>query len=251
MELNSEQKRSGVVCFEIKDQIGVLTIDNGSQNKIYQADFLELDSLKMWLSESDIKGLVIIGKGRNFSAGADIDNLKLNSNVPEHLRESLKKGRDILNYIETLPIITVAAISGACFGAGLEIALSCQFRIATATAVLAFPESNIGIMPGLAGTIRLSRLIGKSKALEIIISGRTVSAEEAYKIALVDKVVPNKEHLSSAVQFINELTLNKSYNQVKSIIQSVNNSIFSTYETAMNNEGELFLDLTKMFQGDI
>ncbi|MBZ4646521.1 MAG: fadJ [Clostridia bacterium] len=241
----SEEKKSGVVCFEEVNQIGILTIDNGSQNKIPQPDFLDLSFLKEWISEQRLKGLIITGKGRHFSAGADVDNIRANKDNPGYLREALKKGRDILNYIESLPIITVAAISGICFGAGLEIALSCQFRIGTANALLAFPESNIGIMPGLTGTIRLSRIVGKSKALEIIITGRTINGEESYSLGLVDKIVPNKTHLSAAVQFINELTKNKSHQQIRSIIQSVNKSAVEKDAIAMEYESEMFLKLVE------
>ncbi|MBX4266833.1 enoyl-CoA hydratase/isomerase family protein [Clostridium estertheticum] len=235
-----EQKKSGIVCFEIKNKIAIITIDNGSQNKIQQADFLDLNCLKEWLSEQDLKGLIINGRGRHFSAGADIEKLKSFKDDLDSLKDSLRKGKEILNYLEALPIITVAAISGVCFGAGLEIALSCKFRIATNNVVLAFPESNLGIMPGLAGTIRLPQKIGKTKALEIIISGRTVTAEEAYKIGLVDKIVPNKAHLSAAFEFINELTENKSANQIKNIIHSVNNSFIQSEALAMQTEGEIF-----------
>jgi enoyl-CoA hydratase len=241
----SEPKKSGVVRFETRNQIGILTIDNGIQNKIPQADFLDLNFLKEWLSEQDLKGLIIQGQGRHFSAGADVDNIKTKQDNPGNLRECLKKGRDILNYIEARPILTVAAVSGVCFGAGLEIALSCQFRIGTTNAILAFPESNIGIMPGLAGTIRLPRKIGKSKALEMIISGRSVAAEEAYVIGLIDKIVPNKEHLSAALQFIDELIQNKSPHQIRNIIQSVNHSMAETEAIAMKYEGEMFLELVK------
>jgi enoyl-CoA hydratase len=241
----SEPQKSGIACFEINNQIGILTIDNGSQNKIAQADFLDLDRLKEWLSAQELKGLIIIGRGRNFSVGADIDNIKVNRDNPAYLRESLRKGKEILNYIEALSMITVAAISGICFGAGFEIALSCQFRISTETAVMAFPESNIGIMPGLAGTIRLPRKIGKNRALEIIISGRSISAEEAFQLGLIDKIVPSKEHLAAAIQFINELTLNKSVQQIQNIIKSVNNSRAETEVTVMDREDEMFLELIK------
>lgn len=247
MKAYSEQRKSRIAYFDVKDQIGILTIDNGSQNKVNQADFLDINQLKEWLWEEELKGLVVTGQGRHFSAGADVDNIKAGKGSLDNLRASLSRGRDILNYIEQLPIVTVAAISGACFGAGLEIALSCQFRIASANSILAFPESNIGIMPGLTGTIRLPKLIGKKKALDIIISGRSISSDEAFEIGLIDRVAPNKEHLAAAMQFIDELTQDKSIHQIKSIIQSVNNSVTETETIAMEYECELFLELVKKF----
>jgi enoyl-CoA hydratase len=246
----SEQKKSGVVTFKTVNQIGILTIENGSQNRIPQPDFLELHLLKEWLSEQTLKGLIIIGQGRHFSAGADVDNIKANRDNLAYLEEALKRGKELLGYIEALPIITVAAISGACFGGGLEVALSCQFRIGTENSMLAFPESNIGIMPGLAGTIRLPRLIGRAKALEIIISGRTVSAEEALRIGLIDEIAPNKEHLFAAIQFIERLVMNKSTQQIKYIIQSVNSSNNNNDTIAMKDEGERFVKLVKNLEGE-
>jgi len=242
---NFETKKSGIVYFEVEEQIGILTISNGIQNKLNQADFLDLCCLKEWIEESELKGLVIHGKGRHFSAGAEIENIRENKNRLPLFKESLRKGKEILNYIESLPIITVAAISGVCFGGGLEIALSCHFRISTGNAVLAFPESTIGIMPGMAGTIRLPQIIGRSKALKMIISGSTITAEEASNIGLVDKIVSSKEHISSAKAFINQLTEGKSQQQIKNIIQSVNNSVGKINQSAMEHEENMFLELVK------
>ncbi|MDF2839875.1 MAG: fadJ [Clostridia bacterium] len=245
-----KERKHGIVTFTTINQIGVLTIDNGSQNKIPQPDFIELNLLKEWLAMQELKGLVIVGQGRHFSAGADVDNIKANRNKLSYLEYALECGKELLNYIEALPMITVAAISGACFGGGLEIALSCQFRIAAENSMLAFPESNIGIMPGLAGTIRLPRIIGRRKALEIIISGRTISAEEALEIGLIDEVVSNKQHLAAAIQLIERLTDNRSIQQIKYILRSINTSIANNETAAMKNEGEMFVKLVKNLKGD-
>jgi enoyl-CoA hydratase/carnithine racemase len=105
-------------------------------------------------------------------------------------------------------------------------------------------------MPGLAGTIRLPRLIGRAKALEIIISGRTVSAEEALRIGLIDEIAPNKEHLFAAIQFIERLVMNKSTQQIKYIIQSVNSSNNNNDTIAMKDEGERFVKLVKNLEGE-
>ena len=242
---STEQKKNEIIRFEIQNNIGILRIDNGSHNKIHQADFLDLDCLKGWLSDPELKGLVIVGQGRHFSAGADIEYIKANQENLEYFGGTLRKGKEILNYIAALPLVTVAAISGACFGAGLEIALSCQFRICTSNAVLAFPESNIGIMPGFAGTVRLPQVIGRSKALEIIISGRSITADEACAIGLVDQIAPNKEHLATALQFIDDLTQSKTPQQIKNIIQAINNSCSEPDTISMEREGEMFLELVK------
>ncbi|AAK79975.1 enoyl-CoA hydratase [Clostridium acetobutylicum] len=243
--MSKEIYESGIVNFSIEDKIGILTISNGKQNKLDKADFLDLNYLKQWIDSSYLRGLIIYGEGRHFSSGANVDNLRVNKENIEYLRESLECGKKILSYIEALPIITVAAISGICFGGGLEIALSCQFRICTENAIFGFPEANIGIMPGLGGTIRLPKLVGKRKALNMIVSGKYIDAEEAFSIGLVDKIVDNKSHISYSKQFINELFEGKTTRQIKSIINSVNNSFVKTSEVALKSEGEMFLNLVK------
>lgn len=235
--------KSGVVVFEARDQIAILTIDNGIQNKISQGEFLELTALKKWLSEGDFKGLVIQGRGRHFSAGADVNNIKANLHRLDYLRESLRKGKEILDYIEGLPIITVAAISGACFGAGLEIALSCHFRVCTANGILALPESNLGILPGLGGTLRLAERIGRQKALEVILTGKTITPEEALALGLIDRLVPNKSHLESAIEMINGVTQNKSLGQIHRIVKAVNNGVNENRAQALSQEENMFMEL--------
>lgn len=247
--MESVTQKSGITYFEIENRIGILTIDNGRQNKITPADFLDLDQFQQWVSNPELKGLIITGKGRHFSAGADIEALKAAGGDLDKFKQSLGKGKEILNVVEGLSLITVAAISGVCFGGGLEIALSCQFRISTANAVFAFPEVDIGVMPGMAGTVRLPRLVGRNKALEILVSGRTLNAGEALAIGLVDRVVPAREHLSAAQQFIEELTRNKSPRQIRSIVHAVNLSRQPAESKAMVTETELFLELVREMEG--
>lgn len=234
-----------IASIEETDQIGILTLDNGKQNQLARADFLDLEELKNWINGYHLKGLILTGRGRHFSSGADINYIKANKDNPAHLLESLKKGKEILSYIEKLPMVTVAAVSGICFGGGLEIALSCQFRIATCNALFCFPESERGIMPGLAGSIRLPQLIGRNKALELILSAKILSAEDALRIGLIDRSVPNKEHICAAKQMIHELADKKTLEQIESIVRSVNNSCQKKQMDAMKEEGELFVKLIK------
>src|SRR5699024_3991378 len=127
----------------------------------------------------------------------------------------------LIKYIEKLPLITVAAINGVCFGAGFEIALSCQFRIASKKALISLPESNIGLMPGMGGNIRLTNLIGKSKAIEFIIKGEVISADEGLKLGIIDHVVSSGKELPYGIDFIKTLTKDKSMDQIRSIIDTI------------------------------
>ena len=234
---------AALVTFEAVDQVGILRIANGSQNKIARADFLDLAELQKWLDVPELKGLIITGNGRHFSAGADLDYLKGFKDQPQRLADGLRKGRAVLDYLQNLPLVTVALINGICFGAGLEIALACQFRLAAENAVLALPESSLGLMPGFNGTLRLPKLIGYRKALEMIVAGRTVNAEEALSIGLVDRIVAKGAGLTPALQFIADLTENRSKHQLAAMIRSLNNAMALDEAVAKEIETRLFVEL--------
>jgi len=140
-----------------------------------------------------------------------------------YLKDKLTLGKSLLDYIENLPIITVAAVNGACFGAGLEIALSCQFRIASEKAFLGLPESNLNIIPGMDGIKRLAKLLTKQQAIQLSITGNIISSTDSFKIGLVDKIAD--PCLDESIIFINEIISQKSLKQVNAIISTVNSTI--------------------------
>ena len=154
-------EKSNIVNWDRRGEIGILTISNGKENYLPQPDFVDIEEIKKWTSEDDLKGIIITGLGRNFSAGADIENLNKLSQNEDLLQEKMELGKNVLDFIENLNIPVIAAINGVCFGGGLEIALACHIRIASPKALFAFPEINHGIIPGLGGTYRLSKLINK------------------------------------------------------------------------------------------
>lgn len=237
--MNNSTLESEMVKLRMEDQITIMTLCNGKQNKIINAEFLELEKFKMWMQDLKPIGLVICGEGRHFSAGADLDEIEKYKNTPEPLKERLNKGKEILDFIESLPIVTVAAVSGMCCGGGLEIALSCQFRVATNNAIFSFPEGTIGLLPGLGGTIRLPKLIGKSKAIRMIMTGENYVSSEALEMGLIDLVVDKNKHLIEAKKLIESLSSEKSYFQVSSIISSINNN-------SIEHETEMFIEHIKL-----
>lgn len=116
------------VLDKYSERIAVLTIENGSKNLLSEPEFIRQDVLMEWLEDnSEIQALIITGAGRHFSHGADVSQFA-DGNI-EEISEKLSKARSLLNAVENLPILTAAAINGGCFGGGLEIALSCNFRI--------------------------------------------------------------------------------------------------------------------------
>lgn len=215
-------KLSSFVSIEKEDEIAYIIIDNGSANTIDDAAFLDLSKLKSWLEENPVKGMIIYGKGRHFSNGANVTYIDKIKDNPQQLEEALNQGKAILNFIEGLPIVTVAAISGACFGAGFEIALSCKYRVCTKNALFSFPETGLGLLPGFAGNIRLPELIGDKKALELILTGNVLSSEDAEKLGIVDQVSNKGEHIECAKQLIKRMTEHVTYEQLSCVIELMN-----------------------------
>jgi enoyl-CoA hydratase len=201
--------------------IAVLTIDNGPKNLLTEPEFIDRKELLGWLDKNpQIKALIITGKGRHFSHGADVS--LFGESGGEELSAKLENARELLRTIEKLPIITAAAINGGCFGGGLEIALSCQFRVASPSAFLGLPEIMHGVVPGMGGMERLYRLLGKEKALRMILCGEMIGAKDALELGLVTKLSENKNSFDETVSFVKELLNGKNLTQINAIIETFN-----------------------------
>jgi enoyl-CoA hydratase len=141
------------------------------------------------LAQSDVgvRALVITGEGRAFVAGADLGAL---AQIADGFagREVSLAGQDVVNSLAALPFPTIAALNGFTLGGGLELALACDLRVAAPTAKLGLPEVTRGLIPGYGGTQRLQRLVGLSRALDLVLTGRMVSAEEAHAMGLVHRI---------------------------------------------------------------
>lgn len=148
--------------------------------------------------DSEIRVLIITGNDRTFSTGVDVTHPSVRDMDPLEARFFSKLGKLMLERIESLDIPTVAAVNGTALGGGLELALSCDFRIASERAAFGLPESNLGIMPGWGGTQRLMRHLGYAKSLEMILAGDMIKAKEALELGLVQKIVPKGEDVVEA-----------------------------------------------------
>ena len=224
------------------ENIGVLRLHNGRDNLVDHAVFLDLTELKQWLQRNSFQGLIITGNGRNFSKGANVERIKGYKHCPEILEEELNEGKKILSYIEELPLITVAAIEGACFGAGLEIALSCNYRLASESALFSFPEVTLGLLPGFGGTIRLPKLIGQRAAKKLILSGDMIHAQEALRLGLVDETTGKKEAFFKAVELVEGLAKRCSARQMECfdhIMDQPGSDYWPVYEKESRYFGEL------------
>ncbi|HWQ55440.1 MAG TPA: enoyl-CoA hydratase-related protein [Bryobacteraceae bacterium] len=141
--------------------------------------------------EKATRGLIVTGTGKAFVAGADIAELAALG--PAEARAYARRGQQVLRELETLGKPSVAAINGYALGGGLELAMACTVRFAAADAKLGLPEVKLGLVPGYGGTQRLPRLVGRGRAMEMLLSGEPVDAAEAHRIGLVNAVAPESE----------------------------------------------------------
>ncbi|MBW2595935.1 MAG: enoyl-CoA hydratase/isomerase family protein [Deltaproteobacteria bacterium] len=201
-------KEYNTIILEKKDGIGYLTLNRPEVfNAISNEVIAEVnDAINIVDKDEEIKVLIITGAGKGFQAGADINELNKMS-VMEILRWNEGVLRNNAS-LEKLRQPVIAAMNGLAMGGGLELAISCQIRIAAEGAKLALPEVKLGIIPGTGGTQRLPRLIGKGRAYEMLLTGKTITAEEALEWGLVNKVVPKGEAVKAAEEMAKEIIAN-------------------------------------------
>ena len=172
------------------DGVALITIDRPQALNALNAELLLELATAFDLIEADVnvRALVVTGTGRAFVAGADVAELATLADAFAG-REASLGGQDVMNTLAALPFPTIAAINGFALGGGLELALACDLRVAAHDAKLGLPEVGLGLIPGYGGTQRLPRLIGQGRALDLVLTGRHVPADEALQLGLVTRVV--------------------------------------------------------------
>jgi enoyl-CoA hydratase/carnithine racemase len=227
---------------KVLEGIGILTIDNPPENWLEQPEFIPLDHLKELVEEGQIKGLLISGTGRHFSAGAKLDSLFKMSEEQGKLKKSITRGKDLLAYIEGLDIPVVAAIKGVCFGGGLEIALASHIRICSSNALFAFPETNHSLIPGLGGTWRSLQLSQFPGVLKMILGGDVINAEEAQQMKLIDHITVNDPG-DEALNLLKKMTTDKPLKVIRSVMTALRNARTLSSKEALKEETNLFCEL--------
>ncbi len=188
------------------------------------------------LKDDEVRAVILTGAGEKaFVAGADINELAVQTPVPG--KETSLRGQKILDLIENLGKPVIAAVNGYALGGGCELAMACTLRVASENARFGQPEVKLGIIPGYAGTQRLPRLVGKGRALEMILTGEPISAQEAYRIGLVNQVVAAKDLMSTAESLARKIAANAPL-AVRFALEAVNYGMEMT-----EKEGE-FLEAT-------
>jgi enoyl-CoA hydratase len=201
-----------------------------------------LDELERTLvslrDDEAVRVVVVTGAGEKaFIAGADIKELA--EQTPTSGRGHAIRGQEVFGLVETLGKPTIAAINGYALGGGCELAMACTLRVAADTAKLGQPEINLGLIPGYGGTQRLARLIGAGPALELLLTGQPISAQEALRLGLVNRVVPAAE-LMSEVGALANLLAGKPPVAMRYIIDAVNNGLQMSSAEGLRYEATLF-----------
>jgi enoyl-CoA hydratase/3-hydroxyacyl-CoA dehydrogenase len=222
-----------------KDGVAVMTIENPPMNTLgYKTRGDIAANVLQAVADPRVRVILLTGKGRAFVAGADIEEIKGLGTIDDNV-DFAHRGYRLMNTIEDADKPIICVINGFCLGGGLELAMSCHMRIASDKALLGLPEINLGIMPGFAGSQRLPRIVGKAKALEMILSGAHVKASEAKDIGLVNQVVVHSDLMDEAKNLARSIA-SKSRISVSAIIDAVSSGLDATFEEGLMIEAENF-----------
>ena len=228
------------VLYEKKGAIAYVTLNRPKVlNALNQRTWQDLRAaFEEARDDADVHGVILTGAGdKAFVAGADIGELAQVTAV--EAERSSTYGQDVLNLVENLGKPVIAAINGFALGGGCETAMACTIRIATDTAKFGQPEVKLGVIPGGGGTQRLPRLVGKGRALQLILSGGMISAQEAYRIGLVNEVVPAAELISRAEEILKQIFSNAPL-AVKYSLEAVNKGLETSQAEGLSLEASLF-----------
>jgi enoyl-CoA hydratase len=181
------------LIYELKNNIAYITVNRPQALNALNRDLLDelYAAFNDAANDEEVKAIILTGEGKAFVAGADIAEMnKLNAIEG---RAMMAKGHTVMNFVESINKPVIAAVNGFALGGGCELAMACDIRIASEKAKFGQPEVNLGIIPGFGGTQRLPRLVGTGMGKYLIMTGEMISADEAYRIGLAEKVVPAEE----------------------------------------------------------
>jgi enoyl-CoA hydratase len=228
------------ITFEVKNEIGYITVNRPKvMNALNRKTIDELNIAFLAAKENGaVRGVILTGAGEKaFIAGADI--AELSAIGGDEAGEFTEKGQKLLSYIETLGKPVIAAINGFALGGGCETAMACTIRIAAENAKFGQPEVKLGIIPGYGGTQRLPRLIGKGRALQLILTGDLIDAHEGHRIGLVNEVVPMSDLISRCEAILRQICANAPI-AISYSIDAVNKGVDTDLTSGLKLEAEYF-----------
>jgi len=228
------------VQYEVRDHVGFLTINRPDKlNALNRKTVEEIDCVVAGAgSDPEVLALVITGSGpKAFVAGADIGELA--QQTPMGGKDYSLYGQSVLDRIERLGKVVIAAVNGYALGGGCELALACNVRVASENAKLGLPEVTLGIIPGFGGTQRLARIVGRGRALELILSGEMIDAKEAHRIGLVNRLAPEGQAVQAA-EALARTIISRGPVAVRLAIEAVNRGLEMTLAEGLLLEAALF-----------
>jgi enoyl-CoA hydratase len=227
------------ITLNVADRIATVTVNrpdklNALNNRVIAELGEMIDSLR---ADRDVGGIILTGAGRAFIAGADISELE---QVAGDSAEALaKRGQAVFRRFETSPKPTIAAVNGFALGGGCELAMACHVRIASESAKFGQPEVKLGLIPGYGGTQRLPRLVGKGRALQLLLTGELIDAQEALRIGLVNRIVAADELLQAANSMMRAMLANAPL-ALAACVTAVNDGADAALDTALALEASAF-----------
>ena len=228
------------VLYEKKDGIAYVTLNRPKVlNALNQRTWQDLRAaFEDARDDATVRGVILTGAGdKAFIAGADISEIAHITAVDAE--RSSRYGQDVLTLVENLGKPVIAAVNGFALGGGCETAMACTIRVASEHARFGQPEVTLGIIPGGGGTQRLPRLVGKGRALQLILSGAMITAQEAYRIGLVDEVVPATDLIPRAEAILKQIFANAPV-AIKFSLEAVNRGLETSQAEGMALEASLF-----------
>ena len=226
------------------DRIATITVNRPDKlNALNDATMAELgQAIDLLRADPSVGGIILTGAGRAFVAGADIAELRAKS--PTEAYTLARRGQEVFRRFETSPKPVIAAVNGFALGGGCELAMSCHVRIASESAKFGQPEVKLGVVPGYGGTQRLTRLIGRGRALQLLLTGEMIDAAEAFRLGLVNKVVATGEAAVEAAQTMLQQMLANGPLALAQCIEVVNRGAEISLEEALALEAASFGMLT-------
>jgi len=189
---------SEAVTLDVADRIATITVNRPEKLNALSARVIRDlgDAVNEAGVRPDVGGIILTGAGRAFVAGGDLGEVEKSSAIEAYRRA--RRGQKVFRMFERSPKPTIAAVNGFALGGGCELAMACHIRIASETAKFGQPETKVGVVPGYGGTQRLARLVGRARALQMLLTGELIDAAEAYRIGLVSRVVAPAELMRAA-----------------------------------------------------
>lgn len=232
----------------IEENIAMITIQNPPVNTLSKQTMEDIHSALTEVEQRhDVKAVILTGEGEHFVAGAELNEF-LQIETKEEASQMSYLGYQLTDRIESFSIPVIAAIKGACLGGGLELALACHLRVATEKSIFGLPEITLGIIPGAGGTQRLPRAIGQARAIEMILTGERIHAEEAKQLGLINKVCKEEELENESLLLAKRITAHGKvaiYSALTSVMEGLLGSAKAGYRMEAEKFGHCFTTYDK------